>query len=198
MKVTNRNYSWTVILNCILVGGSTCFPFSQVLSLVFSLFFHWPVLARGGGGSWERRRKDTYLWEWKQGSQGSLTQIPLGFSGSSYPQASLIRFGSPSVHQVRAVCRTEAGWDLPCDQWGYSDALEVNRWLLDLDWREEVPEAHFSPPACVVLASIRLLIYLCFPVQNSGGLTRHLQNPKILVLLSLLLLRKQNILKRIC
>ena len=90
----------------------------------------------------------------KTGITGLLIQIHLAFRDRSITRP--LSFRSTSIHQVRAFCPTESGWDLPHGHFGYSDALKIYRGLLDLDRREEVAEAHFNPPACIALASLPL------------------------------------------
>lgn len=91
-------------------------------------------------------------WRTQKGPQDAPAPIPLGSSGFAYPRSPA--FCSVFVHQVRASCLATAGWDRRDSHLGCRDALKVYRWLQGLDLREEVAEAHFNPPICIVLVSL--------------------------------------------
>ena len=102
---------------------------------------------------WGKRRKDTFSESKNRDHRAPLIKCHLAFGiclSSGLSHSVLLLFTRSKLFG------TEAGWDLPCGQFGYSDTLKIYRWLLDLDWREDVAEAHFNPPACIVFASLTL------------------------------------------
>lgn len=73
-----------------------------------------------------------------------ITGLPCSNSTFGICLSSGLSHSVPLLFTRSKLFGTEAGWDFPCGQFGYSDTLKIYRWLLDLDWREDVAEAHFN------------------------------------------------------